>query len=193
MPMKALIFDGSRKGETAMDPIRTALEKEISDAGWEVETLPLRDMDIAPCTGCFKCWTKTPGICVIDDAGREVTRKLVRSDLFVILTPVTFGGYSSEVKKALDRSLGWMLPYFTKVQGKTHHKPRYKAYPDLLAIGTVPQHDEAVEALFRDLVDRNAINAHSPNHVAGVIEEGADPETLRDSLHVMLHSVGVVK
>lgn len=190
--MKALIFDGSREGETPLDPIRIAVEKEISDAGWEVETLPLRDMDVAPCTGCFKCWTKTPGICVIDDAGREVTRKLVRSDLLVILTPVTFGGYSSEVKKALDRSLGWMLPYFTKTKGHIHHKARYKRYPDLLAIGTVPQHDEEVETLFRDLVDRNATNAHSPNHGAGVIEERADPESVRDSVHDMLRTMGVV-
>ena len=191
--MKALIFDGGRKGETALDPIRGVVEKEMSDGGWEVETLPLRDMDIAPCTGCFKCWTKTPGICVIDDTGREVTRKLVRSDLLIILTPVTFGGYSSEVKKALDRSLGWMLPYFTKVQGQTHHKPRYKRYPDLLAIGTVPQHDEELETLFRDLVDRNAINAHSPNHVSGVITEGSDPEEVRERVHDLLSGTGVVK
>ncbi len=191
--MKALIFDGGRKGETALDPIRGVVEKEMSDAGWEVETLPLRDMDIAPCTGCFKCWTKTPGICVIDDTGREVTRKLVRSDLLVILTPVTFGGYSSEVKKALDRSLGWMLPYFTKVQGKTHHKPRYKRYPDLLAIGTLPQPDEELEALFRDLVDRNAINAHSPNHVAAVITEGSGPEEVRERVSDLLRATGVVK
>jgi multimeric flavodoxin WrbA len=193
MPMKALIFDGSREGEPGLDPIRSVVENEISDAGWEVETLPLRDMKISPCNGCFKCWTKTPGICAIDDTGREVTKKLVRSDLFVILTPITFGGYSSQVKKALDRSLGWMLPYFTKIQGYTHHKPRYKSYPDLLAIGTVPQHDKEVETIFRDLVDRNAINAHSPNHVAGVIELGTNDEVVRDTVRDLLSTLGVVE
>jgi multimeric flavodoxin WrbA len=191
--MKAIIFDGERKGETALGSLRTAVEGELSTAGWKVETLPLRDMDISPCTGCFKCWTKTPGICVIDDDGREVTRKLVRSDLFVILTPVTFGGYSSEVKKALDRSLGWMLPYFTKVQGYIHHKPRYRRYPDLLAIGIVPGHDEELETLFHDLVDRNAINAHSPNHLAGTIEQGAGPEEARERVVELLQTLGVVR
>lgn len=191
--MKALIFDGARKGETGLAPIRSLVEEGIAAAGWEVETLPLRDMDIAPCTGCFKCWTKTPGICVIDDTGREVTRKVVRSDLLVILTPVTFGGYSSEVKKALDRSLGWLLPYFTKVDGHIHHKPRYKRYPDLLAIGTVPAEDPEMATLFRDLVDRNATNAHSPKHTAGIMVEGADPETVRDSVHDLLKALGVVE
>jgi multimeric flavodoxin WrbA len=191
--MKALIFDGARAGETVLDLVRTVIEEQMTAAGWEVETLPLRDMDISPCTGCFKCWTKTPGICVIDDTGRQVTRKLVKSDLMVILTPVTFGGYSSEVKKALDRSLGWMLPYFTKIQGQTHHKPRYKRYPDLLAVGTVPEHDEELENLFRDLVDRNAINAHSPNHLAGVIEEGMDGDAVTDSIQELLQTIGVVE
>ncbi|UCC93439.1 MAG: flavodoxin family protein, partial [Thermoplasmata archaeon] len=167
--MKALVFDGAREGEETLEPVRAVLEAQLVEAGWVVETLQLREMDIAPCTGCFKCWTKTPGVCVTDDVGREVTRKLVRSDLFVILTPVTFGGYSSEVKKALDRSLGWILPYFTKVQGKVHHKPRYKRYPKFMAIGTVPGRDDELEAIFHDLVDRNAINAHSPRHAAGIV------------------------
>ncbi len=191
--MKALIFDGAQNGKTGLDPIRSLVEEEIAAAGWEVETLPLRDMDIAPCVGCFRCWTETPGICVIDDTGREVTRKLVRSDLLVILTPVTFGGYSSEVKKALDRSLGWMLPYFTKVDGHTHHKPRYKRYPVLIAIGTIPAEDPELVTLFRDLVDRNATNAHSPKHTAGGIVEGTDPEKVRASVQGLLQATGVVE
>lgn len=190
--MKALIFDGARKGETGLDPIRSLVEEGIAAAGWEVETLPLRDMDVAPCTGCFRCWTETPGICVIDDTGREVTQKVVRSDLLVILTPVTFGGYSSEVKKALDRSLGWLLPYFTKVGGHTHHKPRYKRCPAMLAIGIVPVEDPELETLFRDLVDRNATNAHSPKHAAGVMVEGTDPETVRARVQGLLQATGVV-
>jgi len=48
-------------------------------------------MQIAACVGCFGCWVKTPGNCVIDDYGRETTRKAIQSDLMVGLIPVTFG------------------------------------------------------------------------------------------------------
>ena len=84
--MRALVFDGSRVGETEQEPVRTVIEEELSSTGWDVETLQLRDIEIAPCIGCFGCWVQTPGICVIDDAGREVTEKLVASDLLVIVT-----------------------------------------------------------------------------------------------------------
>jgi hypothetical protein len=190
--MRALIFDGSREGETGLEALRSAIEGEMARAGLDSETLDLRDMDIAPCTGCFKCWTKTPGICVIDDAGRKVTEKLVNCDLLVILTPVTFGGYSSEVKKALDRSMGWLLPYFTKVDGKTHHRPRYKHYPDLLVFGTTPTSDTDLEALFKDLVDRNAINAHSPKHRAEVVTDDMDKAAIGRTVRSALKAAGVV-
>lgn len=189
--MKALVFDGERAGESSLKGIRRVLEERLDSAGWEHETLDLRDLDIAPCTGCFRCWTKTPGICVIDDVAREVTKKVVRADLLVILTPVTFGGYSSEVKKALDRSLGFLLPYFTTIKGHIHHARRYARYPDLLAIGTAPRRDKGLEAIFRDLVHRNSLNSHSRRQLAGVIEEGADPEVVIDRVSEMLFAMGV--
>lgn len=70
--------------------------------GWEVEPFILHDMEIHH-WGCFGCWVQTPGVCVIDDAGRDVARAVIQSDLAVFLIPVTFGGYSSELKKAVDR------------------------------------------------------------------------------------------
>jgi multimeric flavodoxin WrbA len=191
--MKALIFDGSRVGETDQEPLRGMVEEELTSADWDVQVLQLRDIDIAHCNGCFECWTKTPGICVIDDAARGVTEELVNCRLFVILTPVTFGGYSSEVKKALDRSLGWMLPYFTTIEGKTHHKPRYKHYPDLVAIGTTPGPDQELEALFHDVVDRNALNAHSPRHAAVVVAGGTGLDEQRALVRDLLKTVGVVQ
>jgi AraC-like DNA-binding protein len=54
------------------------------------------------------------GVCVIDDFGLEAARMAVQSDVLIFLSPVTSGGYSSELKKAVDwfaRSL--LLPYAT--------------------------------------------------------------------------------
>jgi multimeric flavodoxin WrbA len=175
-----------------MGPVKNSVKTELGDRGWEVETLQLRDIDISPCTGCFGCWNKTPGICVVKDDARDVTRKIVNCDLLVLLTPITFGGYSSELKKAMDRSLGWMLPHMTTIQGKTHHKPRYRRYPDLVVLGTLPAPDAELESIFRDVVDRNAINAHSPGHAAGVLMEGTTDEAIRTELVALLQQAGVV-
>jgi multimeric flavodoxin WrbA len=189
--MKALILDGSRKDESDLDDIKTTFQKELKVKGWEVETVQLKNLNISPCTGCFKCWIKTPGICITDDVARDVTRKLVQSDLMVFLTPVTFGGYSSELKKALDRSLGIMLPYFTKIDGKVHHKKRYKKYPSLLAVGTLPYSNPNEERIFRDLVARNAINAHSPNHAVDILVNLEGTERIQSRITNLLSKVGV--
>jgi hypothetical protein len=53
-------------------------------------------MKLAHCLGCFGCWLKTPGMCVEDDAGRQVARAIVQSDTTVLYTPATFGGYSPD-------------------------------------------------------------------------------------------------
>lgn len=125
---------------------------------------------------------KTPGICLFADDGREVARKAIQSHLLVLLTPVTFGGYSSQLKKALDRMISLVSPFFQKIGGETHHQPRYRRYPRLLGVGTLPAPDAESEATFASLVARNAINLHAPAAAAVVFENGtADQaaETIR--------------
>jgi multimeric flavodoxin WrbA len=189
--MNALILDGSREEEPDIEKIRNSAEKEFKSKGWDVETIDLKNTEIAPCIGCFKCWVRTPGICVFDDAARDVARKFVQSDLVVFLTPVTFGGYSSELKKALDRSLGVMLPYFTKIHGKVHHKKRYEKYPKLIAVGTLHSSNPEEEKIFDELVSRNAINAHTPAYAAKVMVNGSGES--QGEIKKLLSEVGVME
>lgn len=86
---------------------------------------------------------------MIDDMGRDIARSFIRSDLAIFLSPVTFGGYSSELKKGLDRSIGLMMPFFTKIGGEVHHKARYKKYPSLMGIGVLSKKDEESERIFK--------------------------------------------
>ncbi len=189
--MRALVLDGSREGEQDLEPVRQVMTEELQALDWDVEVLQLRDIEMKPCTGCFGCWIRTPGICVIKDDAHDVTRKMIQADLLVILTPVTFGGFSSEFKNALDRSLGLMLPYFTKIDGHTHHKPRYKRYPSWLVMGSTPSPDPELEAIFRDLVGRNVTNGHAPSHSVEVVTEGQDIEEIRKLARTSLKRTGV--
>ena len=167
--MKALILNGARSGNGAVNTMNAAIMAALAEEGWQAESLPLRDMKLAYCVGCFECWTRTPGVCRIDDDARDVAQGMINSDLVIYLTPVTFGGYSSELKRAVDRCICLISPLFTSIQGETHHRPRYERYPALIGVGVLPGPDPEQEQLFKALVARNALNLHAPFHAAHVV------------------------
>ena len=177
--MRAVILNGAFAGDETCAAVEAELVSTLAGLGCEIECLRLRDLSIAYCKGCFGCWVKTPGVCPTRDDAGAVTRSFVRSDLVVLLTPIVFGGYSSELKKALDRSAGIVLPFFTRIKGEVHHKPRYQRYPALLAIGVVDRPDEVEERVFATLVSRNAINFHAPAHRVAIVRRDDAIQTRR--------------
>ena len=189
--MRAVVLDGSREGDLTSRTAREVLEEELKGNGWKVRSLTLRDMDIGPCDGCYRCWTKHPGICASADQGRMIPGLYITSDLAVFLSPVTFGGYSSELKKALDRMIPNVLPFFEKIDGEVHHKKRYGAYPKLAAIGVLDRPVQSGETIFRALVERNAINFYAPGHAAGFVYGTEDRDTIRLGVRTILSRAGV--
>ncbi len=179
MPENALILDGTASGDGDLPPIRNALSQALEAANVQVQTVVLRDTRLAHCVGCFKCWMKTPGICAEADAGRDIARAMVRSDYTVFFTPVTFGGYSPELKKMVDRMVQIASPLFRMEHGEVHHPPRYARPPRLLIVGVQRRPNQAEAHIFRTLAGRNAINMHPPGYAAEVVLASDDPEMLR--------------
>lgn len=167
--MRALILNGALKGDAGLDLAQQALTAAFSARGWEAEHVQLREKSIAYCKGCFDCWVKTPGRCPTRDDAPDVTRAILGSDLLVLFSPVTFGGYSSELKKALDRSICLISPLFTRIGGEVHHQSRYPRYPSLLGVGVTCEKDVDEERIFSTLVARNAVNLHVPRFASGFI------------------------
>ncbi len=83
-----------------------------------VRSVRVSERRIGPCMGDFFCWTRSPGECTQDDDNREISRTFVGSDLVVFLTPVIFGGYSSELKRALDHLIPNISPFFVTLGGR---------------------------------------------------------------------------
>jgi len=189
--LKALVLDGSPPGEEALAMPREILTAELGYRGWEVEGALLRDLQIADCSGCYTCWIATPGICRVNDAGRDLARKAAVCDLLVFLTPVTFGGYSSELKKAVDRLIPNILPFFEKVGGEIHHARRYSEIPRLLVLGMTTKSDDERDTLFRRIVERNATNFRSPAHAVGVLTATWAGDEVRREVGMLLAAVGV--
>ena len=186
--MKTLVLNGERGPGDGTAVVEAALMRERAGSGDAIERVLLREERIGPCRGCFCCWTKTPGLCVIDDAAGPIGEALVNSDLAVLLTPVTFGGYSSELKKLLDRLIPLISPMFMKVHGVTRHRPRYPRYPGLLGL-RVGAADAEEGWIFGNLVECNALNLHAPAHAAWVFSRGEGEEILRKKIAALIDRV----
>ena len=83
------------------------------------------------CQGCFGCWLKTPGYCVIKDELRTIAAQIGYCKETVILSRCCYGGFSTGVKRVLDRAIAVSLPFFTYRGGHVHHICRYKNHPKL--------------------------------------------------------------
>ncbi len=164
--MKALLFNGYSNHDLDAETICPIIIEELNRNGFEVEHIVLRDINVSACQGCFDCWVKTPGECKINDYGREIIKKIIHSNLIIHFTPITFGGYSSELKKVMDRFLPILLPFLTKRNGETHHKYRYKIRSSIIAIGVLNKPNKEKESIFKELVYRNSLNMGAPVHEA---------------------------
>ena len=167
--MKAAILDGSQANDKTGKRVYEALVAQFRAQGWEVEHFILREKKIGNCAGDFFCWVRTPGVCNVKDDNLAIAEALATSDVMVYMSPVTFGGYSSTLKRMVDHQIQNVSPFFAKIGGETHHEKRYKKNPDLLAIGWMEQADTRSEMIFRHLVQRNAVNWHAERYVGDVV------------------------
>lgn len=143
------------------------LQTQIEETLKEIDHLSyhIKEEDFKPCRGCFNCWLKTPGKCIIaTDSANKISSFIVQADVMIILTKILYGGYSTDIKKYIDRFIPNILPYFQLIDDEMHHEPRYDKYPSLICIGYNDELIDEERDTFNNLVLRNAINFHSPKH-----------------------------
>ncbi len=129
------------------------------------ETLTAKNDDILfsanpivkPCMGCFGCWIKTPGRCVISDRCSDIPSYIAKCDEVILISPVLFGSYSESIKAVIDRSIPYVLPYFRIVGGEMHHKMRYK-HSFKLKVLFYGECDDEERQIAESLVHANSIN-----------------------------------
>ena len=57
--MKALLLDSRLNDDFKM--INALISKELEKSGFEVDSILLREVEVAACQGCFDCWIESPG------------------------------------------------------------------------------------------------------------------------------------
>ena len=161
--MRIFILDGNPDPENG--PFHTfleELERSLEARQVRVTITTLREKEIGFCTGCWGCWVKTPGECVIADDSQEVCRNFINSDLVIFLSPVIMGFTSAMLKKTQDRLIPLLHPHIELVDGESHHKKRYPAYPKLgLVVEKAGDTDDGDLRIIRDIYRRFALNFKS--------------------------------
>ncbi len=183
---KIVLLDGRGAGDDDLSPMLDILMNELDSTGATVQTFPLREIKMGSCIGCFGCWLKTPGICLEPDAGRDIAQAVLHSDTTILFSPVTFGGYSSEIKKIQDRWIPILMPDFGLYRGEVRHLRRYSKYPRLVGIGVQRKPNDEEANLFKALVGRNAFNFYAPTYAAEVVLSTDGPDRVRQQLQAVL-------
>lgn len=113
---------------------------------------------IRHCIGCFGCWGKTPGKCVIHDGYESTGAAMGKCTELIFVSRCCYGSVSPFVKMVQDRAISYVHPDFVIRKGKMHHKRRYKNVILLSAYlyGENITADEKATA--RDIMEANADN-----------------------------------
>lgn len=125
--MNILLINGSPKGERSNT---YKLAAAFIDGMREREEIVLDEiavnkLEIKSCLGCFACWNKTPGKCVINDDMGEVIKKLLWADVTVWSFPLYYFNVPGKLKSLIDRQLPMVLPFMVADSESGSHPTRY--------------------------------------------------------------------
>jgi multimeric flavodoxin WrbA len=153
MMMSTVVLDAFERD----NPIGNTLHRLLEEKGDTPSCFRLKDMNIHPCRSCGACGFKSPGKCIIDDDIHGIMRGIAKSKTYIMLTPVSFGGYSAQLKKVVDRMMPMGMPYYIVKDGHMLHPMRY-GDKSLIVIGLAEENLQGQDENFRLLVARNAMN-----------------------------------
>lgn len=132
--------------------------KDLSISGLDDTLIISDDGTIHNCIGCFGCWIKTPGTCVIKDKYQNLGENFSKSDEIIILSKCLYGGLSFFVKSVIDRSISYNHPYFVIRNEEMHHRRRYNNHIDLSVYFYGDDITENEKQTAEKLIKANSIN-----------------------------------
>lgn len=118
------------------------------------------ESEIKPCIGCFSCWTKTPGKCVIRDGYERTGIDMSKCNELIIVSECRYGSVSSFVKAVQDRAISYIHPCFVIKKGEMHHKRRYDNVITLSAYFYGSNITEGEKENAKELMQANVDNYH---------------------------------
>ena len=104
--MKILVLNGSPKKKSDTFRMTDAFLKGLNKTGeHEADIINVIDRKVAPCQGCFGCWQKGDGHCVINDDQNGILDLYRAADIIIWSFPLYVYGMPSHLKAVLDRTI----------------------------------------------------------------------------------------
>lgn len=183
--VKAYILSDGEYATQTLEQLDALVKRVLAGQGFAITEKRLQPQELAYCMGCFGCWVKTPGECVIQDAMTDINRGTMASDVVVYLTPIVFGQYSANMKTALDRWIPNILPFFiVRDNGDTMHPARYETNPRFVMIGYGDHLAPEDIRLFQNITTKHRENG------AVLIYQNDDSKTQQELLAAGLQRAG---
>jgi multimeric flavodoxin WrbA len=138
-PMQVLALNGSpRLEDSNSQRLLAPLLAGMREAGAQVAQHYLARLSINYCTGCYGCWTRTPGKCSAWRDDMDLLLPQVQAaDYLVLAFPLYVYTMPARVKAFLERLLPtvepWMVPHPTR-PGVTTHPHRSAKIPKLVIL-----------------------------------------------------------
>lgn len=187
--MKTLIINAASPSQTEVDELQEWISSS-SPGNHQLTRVNLQSKKILPCQACMLCQIKNPGICVIKDDMQELLPAYVCSDVVVIITSLFCGGYSSELKKFIDRMCPVLTACFEKRDAETRHIPRYEKRPTMIGIGLTDTLQPS-DIIFTRLFTRNMKQFNIHKHSCQVIMKGMQPDELAKTFRKTFSEAGL--
>ncbi|MBR6184800.1 MAG: flavodoxin family protein [Clostridia bacterium] len=104
--MKILVLNGSPKKKSDTFRLTEAFLRGMNKRQrQEVRVVNVIEKKIAPCRGCFGCWKRMDGHCVIKDDQNEILDLYRASDVIIWSFPLYCYAMPSHLKAVLDRTI----------------------------------------------------------------------------------------
>ncbi len=117
--MNVLVINGSPKGENS-NSLRLT-QAFLQGAGWDqVDIIHCQAKNIKSCLGCFACWNKTPGQCIISDDMNDILKQLTWANIIIWSFPLYYFSVPGILKNLIDRQLPLSLPFMSDAESGGH-------------------------------------------------------------------------
>lgn len=136
----------------------------------ENKYINLANLKISNCVGCFGCWTKTPGKCVIRDDAVKVYPIIAKCEEVIYVSKIKYGCYDTTMKTMLERAIPTQQAFIRLLNDEAHHVQRNVAMKNavIIAYGKIEKEEQKI---FKDLVARNAHNMNFSSYKVIFVDE----------------------
>lgn len=118
MSLKVLAISGSPRTESNTEYFTKYTLDRIQSQGIDTELVNIRDKNVQPCVGCYKCAENAE--CAQKDDFDEMFQKMMQADGIILGSPVYHGAVTPQLKALLDRA-GFLSRWVANKMGSEYN------------------------------------------------------------------------